>query len=107
MSGRERDHGFTPGPWEAGYCTKESTKVDVWCEEGDVAVVYGGTADEVVANARLVAAAPRLFAACERVMDLLEDKYDGAPDSPTRWLGEPLVLLRDALAKAKGGGDAD
>ncbi len=32
-----------------------------------------------------------------RALLAIADQYDGAPDSPTRWLGETLAELREAI----------
>lgn len=60
--------------------------------------------DETFANARLIAAAPDLLAACERVIDALKDhvliaaSLDGA-----RTQGREICsLLNAAIAKARG-----
>lgn len=31
------------------------------------------------------------------LLDELEDRYDGAPDSPTRWMGAYITALRNAI----------
>lgn len=54
-------------------------------------------------------ATARLFASAHPMLDLLEDleveldnRYDGAEDSPTRWMGEYLSRLTTVINQAKG-----
>jgi hypothetical protein len=53
-------------------------------------------------DARLIAAAPELLAACKTLFEELTMRFDGAPDSRTRWMGEHVERLRAAIAKAEG-----
>lgn len=80
----------TPGPW-----TVEGPLVKVESEHGVVAVIATGTLQAaspigvIRANARLIAAAPDLLAACEQAIYALKGReHDG--------------FLRDAIKKAKG-----
>ena len=59
--------------------------------------------DEFHANTRLLAAAPELLAALESIHEELTDRYDGAPDSKTLWMGRHIDAISSAIAKAKGG----
>ena len=72
---------FTKGPWKAGRADM-ATDVDgvpsKWIYAGDqyVAVASGqidGDWEEVMANARLIAAAPELLAACEGLLAVYEE----------------------------------
>ncbi len=54
--------------------------------------------DEQEANARLIAAAPDLLAACEAILGPM-DYYDPVKGFP---LYEPFQMLKAAIAKAKG-----
>ena len=90
----------TPGPWVVGW----GWDVDEWCAGvglGIVAVTQGGICDMMRrkdgahrANARLIAAAPDLLAACEAIAADL-NKY-GRVRPPA------MELLIDAVAKARG-----
>jgi hypothetical protein len=85
----------TPGPW-----TLHLDSIPyVNCGEAGPAfgpVVMAGSVDEMMANARLIAAAPDLLEACKAMMQWVEQRpqthpYDG-------W-----ELARAAIAKAEGG----
>lgn len=104
----------TPGPWQAGRPDMRTIVDGVpskWIygpevEGGDgyLAVASGRASsdwDEVMANARLIAAAPDLLAACETVLTKLDYIVNlwGA-EGVTRTIQDQL---RAAVAKAKGG----
>ena len=83
----------TPGPWH-------SRGSIVYNDAGWAvanAVIYHGRYDqpEMVANARIIAAAPLLLAALERAADWLEE----LPPPHGR---EALAQAREAIAAAKG-----
>lgn len=73
---------WTPGPWEAKPET-DNVPAQVWADGRQLAEVYGETRAARQSNARLIAAAPALFAAlkdienmamrtasiCERIQD--------------------------------------
>lgn len=48
-------------------------------------------------------AAEEMYAALKAIYEELDNRYDGAEDSRTKWMAEYLPWLRDALAKADGG----
>ena len=92
----------TPGPWKAGMV------VSCWFVFGDrgltVASVSSRTAEE--ANARLIAAAPALLAACEAYVEWMDAP---AEHGPLTGPGEEMVKLwkigqtaRSAIKLAKG-----
>lgn len=98
----------TPGPWTLGSRVVSADTHDTF----NVAVALLSSAreapelsrDERAANGRLIAAAPDLLAACERVIDALKDhvliaaSLDGA-----RTQGREICsLLNAAIAKARG-----
>ena len=93
---------YTPGPWETGRPDMATLVEGVdskWIYAGDIYIaVASGCAsenwDEVMANARLIAAAPELLAACELVLEVLDQ--DSVRDSECFW------LIKRAIAKAKG-----
>jgi hypothetical protein len=68
---------------------------------GAVAAVVnnGRPAGEVLANARLIAAAPDLLAACENVLAHARRHTDGTARLDAAWLDD----VRAALAKVRGG----
>jgi hypothetical protein len=82
----------TPGPWVAdGVCINGPDGMIGECG-------FGLRGDpEMQANARLMAAAPDLLAACERAKECL-DKFG------LDWLGKGPDPLEAAIAKAKGRG---
>lgn len=103
--------GHTPGPWEAQvvrqgaslypavYGANERLVADAWHYQKDDA--------EMIANARLIAAAPDLLVACERMMDDVLTYHEDAErgeydrygvDIPTA----TIRALRAAITKARG-----
>ena len=48
----------------------------------------------------LIAAAPALLEACQSILDELEDRYDGATDSKTLWMGEHIDQIKAAIRMA-------
>lgn len=49
------------------------------------------------AGARARLRAPSLLSALESLREDLNDRYDGAPDSPTLWMGQGLSALSQLL----------
>lgn len=111
----QRVEGHTPGPWAANGCrTNRSRGHDVimvgsvthpgnWIAEAWEPLPVGNDDDRIAiqhANARLIASAPDLLAACQRVLRAIEwgttaDRMDSA---------EQAELLRAAIARATNGG---
>ncbi len=94
----------TEGPW---YADDADGSYGVWSEEGPlVALTQRGmypnarplTDSETDANARLIAAAPDLLAACRAT---LAHMYDDETDAPTA--AQLTEQLTRAIAKAEGG----
>lgn len=87
---------FTPGPWEAGRADTrtESTVYGKWIYAGNMylAMVQENSDADTMANARLIAAAPDLLAACEA----LYDDQRGP-------LTEAMKMAEAAIKKARGG----
>lgn len=85
----------TPGPW-----TAHGTVVNQEGERFEYPVATTGISpvptEEAFANARLIAAAPELLAACQRALTVLCE-YDFDPYTDA---GD---ILRAAIAKAAGG----
>lgn len=97
---------YTPGPWfAAGY----KSVWRVWHDEGIacVADVHPGLEPDPTAeaNARLIACAPDLLAACEAALKghghVHEDSCSIGPDSKV--CSCHVALLENAVAKARGG----
>ena len=88
-------NGHTPGPWHAPLNTGCTTGL-VWAEEphgGIVATVpLAGLplpdSAQLTANARLIAAAPEMLAALERLIDVVGE--------------EDVASIEAVIAKAKG-----
>jgi hypothetical protein len=90
----------TPGPWDVN---EPDSKGGVWVDSQDgltVARVGGGVSPvaEAIANARLIAAAPTMLAACMSALRALEDNLQPGPMDEDAKEG-----LRAAIAKATGG----
>lgn len=85
----------TPGPWRTGdlYHTVFGPKAEAACPKTIAHMV--GT--EVKANARLIAAAPELLAACETVLGRVDHTNIHTTIEDMR---ETWNLLREAIAKA-------
>jgi hypothetical protein len=91
---RNEHEGYVVGPKHT--CTVEQNEDKTApCYNEFIAETYGFSHDEGHANARLIAAAPDLLAACQRVMEVC-----GSPDN---WNGETrefLLACEAAIAKA-------
>ena len=117
-------HTPTTGPWQLARADTERCRVDIETVErgvdlpdqgNHIAVAYWGTPTEE-ANARLLAAAPELLAACNMALRFLESP--GFVDMKERFVpinGDPVQTramqrtvanrieeLRAAIAKAEG-----
>ncbi len=100
---------FTPGPWRLTEPQAPDYYATIHGDGGKVLVAEAETAFGARdANARLIAAAPELYAAlhnAERLIDACMDRNSApSPDSP--WLRELLDETRAALARASGEGGA-
>lgn len=90
------DAGHTPGPWfvEEGHIQRDSGGIRYWQVQNEQDAIccnqfcYSGNGE---ANARLIAAAPELLAALQRIMN-----SGHAISQPLRWEAE------SAIAKARG-----
>lgn len=87
----------TPGPWDncaigdyADYAGNSSVIIG---DDRRIAVVHNHGTGEDVANARLIAAAPEMLAACKAFIHAM-DEY-GHPDKTDR-------LIRSAIYKVEG-----
>jgi hypothetical protein len=97
---------FTPGPWILGGLGTIRAEVQPdgsgWnvCEAyGDDEMVLSGERD---ANARLIAAAPDLYAACKGLLDLLDMPAAKSVNDNAHFekVGAAIQQARAALAKA-------
>lgn len=80
----------TPGPWHVAFRGDGVASVDHWLIAG---LLSAPDAEIRLANARLIAAAPDLFAAAQRAALLIEEAIGVSPE---------LKALLDAIAKAEG-----
>jgi len=102
---RGRAETVTPGPWQVGRATPPPCLSITGPDDTIVASLYSG-----MANARLIAAARELLAACEAVLaDLHYDGADGfwragpwADPSTEDGKGGTVEMLRAAVARARG-----
>lgn len=108
-SAEERGPGFTPGPWTVDAsgggvefvvaAPDPEAPEDPW----SVALVFGfcGYAGDTPANAHLIAAAPDLYEALERLIGFAEsaEARTLVGDEGCLW---PMEFARAALAKARG-----
>ena len=94
-----RESGHTPGPWTA----KQGEIGDAfWYVDSPTAGIVHVTLDNAAANARLIASAPELLEALERIVGAsrryFEDQdYGRGYTGPT-----PLEQAKAAIAKATG-----
>jgi len=93
----------TPGPWTTNRTSDTSEGRSIGTAKGSIALLTEDryTASEQTANARIIAAAPDLLAAAERVARLMEWK-----DTPSSMVEIDAVKaqLRSAIARARGEG---
>jgi hypothetical protein len=90
----------TPGPWAWDHARYKMRG------DGDCLVLSGGplVGKKSEANAHLIAAAPDLLAACEKVYLELDSLTGGEPDHPlSNYVGNWKAELRAAVTRAKGG----
>ena len=101
----------TKGPWRI---ERYHNSLEIWPDPqgragvGTVIVgrtFFGGIEDaEVEPNMRLIAAAPEMLEACEAAHAMYST---GTPDTKGGWMSptdeETLGMLKNAIAKAKGG----
>lgn len=98
------DIKFTPGPWNCKGAHPEGCAVYVDPGDdpgfGDVAVIYRvlRSDEQVQADARLIAAAPDMYAALGAARDTLAE----LPDEDDERDRDLLALIDAALAKAVG-----
>ena len=108
------NQGHTPGPWEAEYSDYGEEiwyggeGAGVWSIKGPKECYLAGMGDEsadeqerAAANARLIAAAPDLLEACERLRDhgSIADEWGSGQSTE---LARILDAMDAAIAKARG-----
>ncbi len=92
----------TPGPWKVFWAEgKRHMFIGIGAMDGEGVTdphfnLWGGTEEQAAANARLIAAAPDLLAACRWAESAL------APFSKDPAEKSGIALLRAAIAKATG-----
>jgi len=93
----------TPGPWRIDDIQVEDWRVNISSPESNIACAYHQTDDpsnaddECLANARLIAAAPELYAALVECLTM-NDKGGNTREDFDRWERK----ARAAIAKAEG-----
>ena len=87
--------GHTPGPWNnsGGYIT-DATGTEI------ADVEWAGSEPEGKANARLIAAAPELLAACREAVSAITYLLSNDDDDPN--YADTLNTLAAAISKAEG-----
>ena len=92
-----------PGPWrwvdEGGWWTLRSPDGTIVCDDGSAGCEYCQAIDPCGPDARLIASAPDLLAACELLVDWYRTHQDG--EGPAR-MDAVFVAARAAIAKATG-----
>lgn len=92
-----RQTAHTPGPWEIHDNIGRKSELGIVADAAPCIIAVMGNAKawpaEARANARLIAAAPDLLAACQRIVDC-EDKQPGANCEAC------VKLARAAIARA-------
>ena len=94
---KRENAAHTPGPWRA--TEKTITAPETEDRLGMECRLYGGNGRDNRANARLIAGAPDLLAALQRIVAVL-DKQVASPHLAER--ASPLAQAKAAIAKATG-----
>jgi len=99
----------TPGPWkwvELEFCGKYHELQDqsgvVICDDGSASGEYSPEIDVNGANARLIASAPELLGALEKIKIRLEVYLDDERDMAESSMQVCLDYAQQAIAKARG-----
>lgn len=98
------ENKHTPGPWAVGPRNRVQAGCLVLIGEGEISARpmndHYATKTEQNFNARLIASAPDLLAACESALDYLSPEHN---DGHTlEWTQSMIASVRCAIAKAKG-----
>ena len=104
------DVKFTPGPWVIDPCTRPAEVCTIHHTSHENGFVYvrgelgywGADKEENMANAHLIAAAPDMYEALNKIINRLQmDIDDGS--RPDEWSMKALVkYAKEAQPKAKG-----
>ena len=94
----------TPGPWSISSACKNAINAErnnkligIGTTYHDPDSVYFIGQDEAIANARLIAAAPELLAACEEVIEGMIDGKNSTNKNVTMYA---IQMVKSAIAKA-------
>lgn len=90
----------TPGPWRIGGTKdlKHGRGREIAADAARIGIVYGVIDPDVIANARLIAAAPELLEACRDAASKIDDCLDGK----INFRSDFADRLKAAIAKAEG-----
>jgi hypothetical protein len=93
----------TPGPWTQYRDSRGNVRIQGNVQGGPVAFIEemnntGGT-EQDHANARLIAAAPDLLAACQEIIDGMVDGKNSTNKNVTMYA---IQMVKSAIAKATG-----
>ena len=97
----------TPGPWHYAEPNKSHQRPMVWRDSDGylIADCSGATVvgyDEAKANARLIAAAPDLLAACRALCAAYDNGEAIGGEMAWEQVDDSWALAKDAIAKAEG-----
>ncbi len=84
---------YTRGPWRIGGIKdlKEGRGREIAADDARIGIVYGVTDPDVIANARLIAAAPEMLEALKMVL-----QHGRIDDSESR-----MAMVASAISKAE------
>lgn len=104
----------TPGPWlikkrnDKTYSTHDGNLVVMDARSFFIASIHADADEnevvsttEQMANARLIAQAPRMEDLLEEILQEFEDRFDGAPDAKMQWMGHLMFEINRTLADIK------
>jgi hypothetical protein len=93
----------TKGPWSVGHTRQSPTdpRIGPFWDNGDR--IMSESREAVEANARLIAAAPELLAACEAAKEWLEDETFNDLDELSDDCKELLETMRNVVKLAREG----
>ncbi len=90
----------TPGPWTADSKAAQFGRIAI---KPAIGFAFGSENGEAIANARLMAAAPDLWEALERMLPYCRDGYYSTPEEHEEVIWRAAIERAEyALAKAKG-----
>lgn len=105
----QTEHTHTPGPWQIwSEMTvgngREFTSYLIATASKELSIIDRNSPEEAKANARLIAAAPELLAACEMGFRVLRQRQiqDGIENGNEPVDGPQLAQFRAAIDKARG-----